>query len=137
MTRYIISDQTGFATIAEILPKARYQHMFVILSGKRSRRISVPLASSALYESQRCFDFAQHDRIAFEFANHRHAAANRLDQTAFAKIAEITARGALYQVDGELEQTNFPRVVYALYDRAERFVFVFDLPPGAIDHRVD
>src|SRR5258705_13928654 len=59
------------------------------------------------------------------------------DQTTFSEIAEITARGALYQVDGELEQTNFPRVVYALYDRAERFVFVFDLPPGAIDHRVD
>ena len=59
------------------------------------------------------------------------------DQTALAKIAEITARGTLYQVDRELEQTNFPRVVYALYDRAERFVFVFDLPPGAIDHRVD
>ena len=59
------------------------------------------------------------------------------DQTAFSEIAEITARGTLYQVDGELEQTNFPRVVYALYDRAERFVFVFNLLPGAIDHRVD
>ena len=59
------------------------------------------------------------------------------EQTAFSEIAEITARGTLYQVDGELEQTNFPRVVYALYDRAERFVCVFDLPPGAIDHRVD
>ena len=59
------------------------------------------------------------------------------DQTALSEIAEITARGTLHQVDGELEQTNFPRVVYALDDRAERFVFVFDLPPGAIDHRVD
>jgi len=59
------------------------------------------------------------------------------DQTALAKVAEITAGGTLYKVDGELEQTNFPRVVYALDDRAERFVFVFDLPPGAIDHRVD
>jgi len=59
------------------------------------------------------------------------------DQTAFSEIAEITARGALHKVDGELEQTNFPRVVHALDDRAERFVFVFDLPPGAIDHRVD
>ena len=58
-------------------------------------------------------------------------------QTALAEIAEITAGGALHQVDGELEQTNFPRVVYALDDRAERFVFVFDLPPGAIDHRID
>ena len=59
------------------------------------------------------------------------------DQTAFSEIAQITARGTLYQVDGELEQANFPRVVYALDDGAERFVFVFDLPPGAIDHRVD
>ena len=59
------------------------------------------------------------------------------DQTAFAEIAEITTRGTLHQVDGELEQTNFPRVVHALDDRAERFVFVFDLSPGAIDHRVD
>jgi hypothetical protein len=49
------------------------------------------------------------------------------DQTAFSEIAEITARGTLYKVDGELEQANFPRVVYALNDRAERFVFVFNL----------
>ena len=59
------------------------------------------------------------------------------NQTAFSEIAEITARGTLYQVDRELEQANFPRVVYALDDRAEWFVFVFDLAPGAIDHRVD
>ena len=73
--------------------------------------------------TQRSFAFAQDDK---------HEA--RLNQTALAKIAEITAGGALHQVDGELEQTNFPRVVYSLYDRAERFVFIFDLPPGAIDH---
>lgn len=60
-----------------------------------------------------------------------------LNQTAFAKVAEITAGRTLYQIDGEFEQANFPCVVYALDDRAERFVFVFDLPPGAIDHRVD
>ena len=60
-----------------------------------------------------------------------------LNQTAFAEIAEITARGALHKVDGKLEQANFPRVVYSLDNRAERFVFVFDLPPGAIDYRVD
>ena len=59
------------------------------------------------------------------------------EQTAFSEIAEITARGTLHQVDGELEQTNFPRVVYSLDDRAKRFVFIFDLPPGAIDHCVD
>ena len=56
------------------------------------------------------------------------------DQTAFAKIVEITARGTLDQVDGELEQTNFPRIVYALDDGAERFVFVFDLAFSAIDY---
>jgi hypothetical protein len=59
------------------------------------------------------------------------------DQTALAKVAEITTGGALHEVDGELEQTNFPRVVYALNDRAEGFVFVFDLPPGTIDYAVD
>src|SRR5438552_18768096 len=60
-----------------------------------------------------------------------------LQQSARSKVAEITARGALHQVDGELEQTNFPRVVHALDNRAERFILIFDLPPGAIDHRVD
>ena len=60
-----------------------------------------------------------------------------LDEPAFSEIAEITARGTLNKVDGELEQTNFPRVVYALDDCAEGFVFIFDLPPGAIDHRVN
>jgi len=59
------------------------------------------------------------------------------DQTAFSEIAEIAAGRALHQVDGEFEQTNFPPVVHTLDDRAEWFVFVFDLPPGAIDHRVD
>ena len=53
------------------------------------------------------------------------------------RIAEVSTGGAFDHVDGELEQTNFPRIVHALYDRAERFVCVFDLPPGAIDHRVD
>src|SRR5215471_4092901 len=60
-----------------------------------------------------------------------------LNQTAFSEITEITARRALYQVYGELEQANLPRVVHALYDRAEWFVFVFDLPLGAINYRVD
>ena len=60
-----------------------------------------------------------------------------LNQTAFSEVAEVTAGRTFYKVYGELEKTNFPCVVYALYDRAERFVFVFDLPPGAIDHRVD
>ena len=61
----------------------------------------------------------------------------RLYQTALAKVAEIAAGRALHKVYGELEQTNFPRVVYALNNRAKRFVFIFNLPPGAIDHRVD
>ena len=60
-----------------------------------------------------------------------------LNQTTLAKVAEIAARGALHKIDSEFEQTNFPRVVHALYDCAERFVFVFDLSPGAIDHGVD
>src|SRR6476620_3543108 len=67
--------------------------------------------------TQRSFAFAQDDKHE-----------GGLYQTALAKIAEITARGTLHQVDGELEQTNLPRVVYPLYDRAERFVFILDLP---------
>jgi hypothetical protein len=59
------------------------------------------------------------------------------NQTAFSEVAEITSGGAFHKIDGELEQTHFPRVVYALYNGAERFVFIFDLAPGAIDHRVD
>ena len=77
------------------------------------------------------------ERIFEQGTTAAQAVARCSDQTAFSEIAEITAGGALHQVDGELEQTNFPRVVYALDDRAERFVCVFDLPSGAIDHRVD
>ena len=76
--------------------------------------------------TQRSFAFAQDDK-------HKGG----LYQTAFAKVAEIAAGGTLHKIDGELEQANFPRVVYALYDRAQRFVFIFNLPPGAIDHCVD
>jgi hypothetical protein len=60
-----------------------------------------------------------------------------LNQTTLAEIAEITAGGTLNQVDGELEQANFPCVVYALNNRGERFVFIFNVLPGAIDHGVD
>jgi len=60
-----------------------------------------------------------------------------LDETAFSEVAEIAPRGALHQIYGELQQANFPCVVHALDDRAERFVFIFDLSLGAIDHCVD
>src|SRR5215475_9662110 len=60
-----------------------------------------------------------------------------LDETALAKVAEIAARRTLNQIDGELEQANFPCVVYTLYDRAKWFVLIFDLSPRAIDHGVD
>jgi hypothetical protein len=76
--------------------------------------------------TQRSFAFAQDDKHE-----------GGLYQTALAKVPEIIAGGALHQVDGKLEQANFPRVVYALDNRAERFVFIFDLPPGAIDYGVD
>jgi len=61
----------------------------------------------------------------------------RLDQTAFAKITEIAAGRALDQIDGEFQQANFPRVVHAVNDRAERFVFALYALPGAVDHGVD
>src|SRR5205809_851845 len=59
------------------------------------------------------------------------------NQTALSKVAEIATGGALDHVDREFEQTDFPRVVHALNNRAERFVFAFDLAPGATDHGVD
>ena len=89
--------------------------------------ISSMLTSNALPTvTQRSFAFAQDDKHE-----------GGLYQTALAKVPDIVAGRAFHQVYGELEQTNFPRVVHALYDRAERFVFIFDLPPRAINHRVD
>ena len=61
----------------------------------------------------------------------------KLDQTAFSEVAEIVTGRTLHQIDGELQEANFPRVVYAFDDRAERFVFVFDLSPCPINHRVN
>ena len=61
----------------------------------------------------------------------------KLDQTAFSEVAEIATGRTLHQIDGELQEANFPCVVYALDDRAEWFVFVFDLSSGAIDHCVN
>ena len=92
---------------------------------ERSEESLISLILRRGQKMQRSFAFAQDDRLA------------RLDQTAFSEITEITAGRPLDQVYGELEQANFPRVVHALYDRAEWFVFVLDLPPGAINYRVD
>src|SRR5262245_23721208 len=60
-----------------------------------------------------------------------------LQQTAFSEVAKIATRRTLHQIDGELQKANFPSVVYALNDRAERFVLVFDVSPCAVNHRVD
>ncbi len=122
------SDQDAFATIAEIMPSQKRSASFFCHSERSEESL---LSSDANQHAlptvtQRSFAFAQDDKHE-----------GGLYQTALAKIAEITARGTLHQVDGKLEQANFPRVVHALYDRAERFVFVFNLLPGAIDHRVD
>jgi hypothetical protein len=136
----IVSDQTALSEIAEITAKrALHESRVVILSAaKRSRRISVQCLVAPLPEILRCFDFTQHDSA--DWFDWRVIPRQKLDasnQTAVSEVTEITAGGTLHKVDGKLEQTNFPRVVYALDNRAERFVFVFDLSPGAIDHRVD
>jgi hypothetical protein len=57
-----------------------------------------------------------------------------LQQTALSEITEIIAGGTLNHIDGEFEQANFPSVIHAMNDRAERFVFTFDFAPGSIDH---
>jgi len=72
--------------------------------------------------------------VLWETAHERAAGS---DQSTFAEVAKIAARGTFDQVDGELEQANFPGVIYAVNDRAERFVFAFDFAPGAIDHCVN
>ena len=63
--------------------------------------------------------------------------AKRLQQSAFAEIAEIAAGRALHHIDGELEQANFPGVVHTLNHGAERFVCVLHAAFCAIDHCVD
>ena len=77
---------------------------------------------------------AQRGRVHAETLTGREA---HSDQPAFAKISEISARRAFDQIDGEFKQANFPGVIDALDDGAERFVCVLDATPGAIDHRVD
>ena len=63
----------------------------------------------------------------------------RLNQTAPFEVADVFARGALDHLDGELEQANFPGVINALNDGAERFVCIFDATLCPIDdgtHRI-
>src|ERR1051325_1094553 len=67
----------------------------------------------------------------------RGAAFEQSNQAALAEVAEIAASRALDQVDRELEEANFPRLVHPLDDGAERFVGIFDATFGAIDHRID
>jgi len=50
----------------------------------------------------------------------------RLQQATLAKIAEITPRGALDQIDGEFQQAHFPGVIDALDNGAESFIFALD-----------
>src|SRR5437870_10573020 len=51
----------------------------------------------------------------------------RLNQSALSEVADVSAAGALDHVDGELEQADFPGIVYALDDGAERFVPVLNM----------
>src|SRR4026208_470676 len=90
-----------------------------------------PMPAHSFARIKECRLPTRHDLTATQ------AVAPCSDQTALSKVAEIIAGGALHEIYGELQQTNFPRVVYALDNGAERFVFVFDLPPGAINHSVD
>src|SRR6266550_4089372 len=61
----------------------------------------------------------------------------RLNQSALSEVADVSAAGALDHVDGELEQADFPGIVYALDDGAERFVPVLNMRLGACDHGFD
>src|SRR2546421_11534455 len=60
-----------------------------------------------------------------------------LNQSAFAKVADVAAAGAFDHVDRELEQTNFPRIVDALDDRTEMIVVMLDVRFCALNHRFD
>src|SRR5438132_12269534 len=61
----------------------------------------------------------------------------RLNQSAFAEIADVSAAGTLDHVDGELEEANLPGFVHALDDGAQRFVPVLNMRLGARDHGLD
>src|SRR5437867_12787630 len=61
----------------------------------------------------------------------------RLNQSALAEVADVSAAGALDHVDGEFEQANFPGFVYALDDSAERFVPVLNMRLRARDDGFD
>ena len=89
-------------------------------------------------EVQRCFDFAQNDNTDW-FTNDSSRRPERavLDQTALSEITEIAAGRAFHEIDSEFEQTNFPRVINALNDCAERLVLAFDVAFGALDHGID
>ncbi len=61
----------------------------------------------------------------------------RLNQSALSEVADVCAAGALDHVDGELEQADFPGIVYALDDGAERFVPVLNMRLCARDDGFD
>ena len=63
----------------------------------------------------------------FQLMRRYRARAAFSNQPALAKVADISAGGALDHVNREFEQTNLPAVVDALDDDAERFLHVFDL----------
>ena len=79
------------------------QMIFSCCHSERSEESQFASPVAPIAESQRCFDFAQHDRIAFESANRRVGRAKRLQQTALLKIAEIATRRALHEINRELE----------------------------------
>lgn len=57
-----------------------------------------------------------------------------LDQSAFSEITQIAARRSFDKIDGEFQQADFPRVIDALDDGAERFIRALDAMSRAIDH---
>src|SRR5260370_39242477 len=61
----------------------------------------------------------------------------RLNQSALSEVADVSAAGALDHVDGELEQADFPGIVYALDDGAERLLPVLNMRLRARDDGFD
>ena len=62
--------------------------------------------------------------------------ANFLNQTTPFEVADVLAGGALDHFDGELEQTNFPSLVYSLNNRAVGVTGILDRTPCPIDDRL-
>ena len=71
-------------------------------------------------------------RLPYSFKS-RH---QNLNQTTPFEVADVLAGGALDHFDGELEQTNFPSLVYSMNNRAIGVTGILNCAPCPVDNRL-